>query len=203
MNFHPFKKMFLIAPALAIGWLPGCVTTEEAQERMDARAQENQRLLQEQGNKQAGRLEALELDNAKLRADVDALRAAQARAASGAADTQALRSTLGNLEQRMHALESSREKDKQELVDVLSKKISQIMGGSAPVSSGRPKSGGSKTSTGGGSGAGGSGDYLVKSGDTLSGIASTYGVTVSALREANGIKKDNQLRAGQKLVIPK
>lgn len=200
MNFHPCKKMFLIAPVLALGWLPGCVTTQEAQERLDARAQENQRLLQEQGNKQAGRLEALELDNAKLRADVDALRNAQARAASGAADTQALRSTLGNLEQRMHALESSREKDKQELVDVLSKKISQIMGGGAPVSSGRTKSGGTKTSAGGG---GGSGDYLVKSGDTLSGIASSHGVTVSALREANGIKKDNQLRAGQKLVIPK
>lgn len=198
MNFHPYRKTFLIAPALTIAWLSGCVTTQDYQERMDARAQENQRLVQEQGSKLGGRLEAIELDTAKLRTDVDALRAAQARAASGAADTQALRATLGNLEQRMHALEASREKDKQELVDVLSKKISQIMGGGAPVSSGRPKTSGSKASAGGGSG-----DYLVKSGDTLSGIASSHGVTVSALREANGIKKDNQLRAGQKLVIPK
>jgi outer membrane murein-binding lipoprotein Lpp len=196
MNFHPYKKMFLFAPALAAGWLAGCVTAQDYQARMDARAQENQRLLQEQGSKLAGRLESVELDTAKLRADVDAVRAAQARAASGAADTQALRATLGNLEQRMHALEASRDKDKQELVDVLSKKISQIMGGGAPADPGRKRSG-SKT------GAGGGGDYLVKSGDTLSGIASTYGVAISALRDANGIKKDNQLRAGQKLVIPK
>ena len=199
MNFHPFNKMFLFAPALALGWLTGCVTTQEAQDRLDARAQENQRLLQEQGTKQAGRLEALELDTMKLRSDVEALRAAQARAASNAADTQALRSTLGNLEQRMHALEASRDKDKQELVEVLSKKISQIMGGGTPVSTGRPKTGGGKTQSTGGGG----GDYVVKPGETLSGIASTHGVTVSALREANGIKKDNQLRAGQKLVIPK
>ncbi len=198
MNFHLYKKIILLAPALAFGGLAGCVTTQDYQERMDARAQENQRLIQEQGNKMAGRLETVELDTAKLRSDIDALRAAQSRAASGAADTQALRASLGNLEQRMHALEASRERDKQELVDVLSKKITQIMGGGAPVSSGRQKSGGGKTSSGGGGG-----DYLVKSGDTLSGIASSHGVTVSALREANGIKKDNQLRAGQKLVIPK
>ena len=198
MNFHPYRKTFLVAPALAFAWLSGCVTTQDYQERMDARAQENQRLVQEQGSKLGGRLESIELDTAKLRTDVDALRAAQARAASGAADTQALRATLGNLEQRMHALEASREKDKQELVDVLSKKISQIMGGGAPVSSGRQKTSGGKSSAGGGGG-----DYIVKSGDTLSGIASSHGVTVSALREANGIKKDNQLRAGQKLVIPK
>ena len=200
MNFQPHRKIFLAAPLLACAGLVGCVTTQEYQERMDARAQENQRLVQEQGSKLAGRLEALELDTAKLRSDVDALRTAQSRAASSAADAQSVRAALGNLEQRMHALEASREKDKQELVDALSKKISQIMG--APVSTGRPKaSGGGKTSSGGGSTGGG--DYLVKSGDTLSGIASTYGVTVSALREANGIKKDNQLRAGQKLVIPK
>ena len=199
MIFHLCKKMILLASVLALGGLAGCVTTQDYQERMDARAQESQRLIQEQGNKLAGRLETVELDTAKLRSDMDALRAAQARAVSGAADTQALRATLGNLEQRMHALEASRERDKQELVDVLSKKITQIMGGGAPASTGRQKSGGSKSSSGGGGG----GDYLVKSGDTLSGIASSHGVTVSALREANGIKKDNQLRAGQKLVIPK
>ena len=199
MNFQQHRKIFLAAPLLACAGLVGCVTSQEYQARMDARAQENQRLVQEQGSKLSGRLEALELDTAKLRSDMDALRMAQSRAASSAADAQSVRTALGNLESRMHALEASREKDKQELVDALSKKISQIMGGGAPASTGRPKSSGSgKTSSGGGGG-----DYLVKSGDTLSGIASTHGVTVSSLREANGIKKDTQLRAGQKLVIPK
>jgi len=186
MFFHLHKKMILLAPILAAG----CVTTQEYQTRMDARAQENQRLLQEQAGKLAGRLETLELDNQKLHADVDTLRAAQARATSGSAEVQALRASLGNLESRLHALEASREKDKQELVDVLSKKISQIMGGAPVDSGGRKKSGGG-------------GAYVVKGGDTLSGIASAYGVTISALMEANGIKKANALRSGQKLVIPK
>jgi LysM repeat protein len=193
MFFHLRNKVLWLAPLLAAG----CVTTQDYQARMDARAQENQRLLQEQSSRLAGRLETLELDNQKLRTDLDALRAAQARATSGSSEVQALRASLGNLESRLHALEASREKDKQELVDVLSRKISQIMGG-APVDSGsKKKTGGSKTTTTGG------GDYVVKRGDTLSGIASAHGITMSALMEANGIKKANALQAGQKLVIPK
>jgi LysM repeat protein len=43
--------------------------------------------------------------------------------------------------------------------------------------------------------------YTVKAGDTLSGIAKQSGVTVKALREANGISGDRIL-VGQKLAIP-
>jgi LysM repeat protein len=43
--------------------------------------------------------------------------------------------------------------------------------------------------------------YKVKSGDTLSGIASRYGITVKALKAANGLK-DNIIHVGQVLVIP-
>lgn len=43
--------------------------------------------------------------------------------------------------------------------------------------------------------------YTVKKGDTLSGIAGKHGVTVAALKSANGLKNDN-LRVGQKLKIP-
>ncbi|HEY0095906.1 MAG TPA: LysM peptidoglycan-binding domain-containing protein, partial [Archangium sp.] len=42
----------------------------------------------------------------------------------------------------------------------------------------------------------------VRSGDTLSAIASRYGTSVSALARANGISNPNPLRAGQKLTIP-
>ncbi len=43
--------------------------------------------------------------------------------------------------------------------------------------------------------------YVVKSGDTLYGIASKYGVTVDALKSANGLS-NNLLQIGQKLTIP-
>ncbi len=44
-------------------------------------------------------------------------------------------------------------------------------------------------------------EYTVKSGDSLSRIALRQGVTVAALREANGLSGD-MIRIGQKLIIP-
>jgi LysM repeat protein len=44
--------------------------------------------------------------------------------------------------------------------------------------------------------------YTVKKGDTLSGIASRYGSTVSKIRSANGIS-GSLIRPGQKLKVPK
>ncbi|MDO5626977.1 MAG: LysM peptidoglycan-binding domain-containing protein [Mobilicoccus sp.] len=44
--------------------------------------------------------------------------------------------------------------------------------------------------------------HRVRRGETVSGIALRYGVTQSALREANGIGSDNRILAGQRLIIP-
>ncbi|AKJ00559.1 putative chitinase [Archangium gephyra] len=44
--------------------------------------------------------------------------------------------------------------------------------------------------------------YSVRSGDTLSAIASRYGTTVNNLARANGISNPNLIHAGQKLTIP-
>jgi LysM repeat protein len=43
--------------------------------------------------------------------------------------------------------------------------------------------------------------HTVKSGETLTKIASQYGVTVDEIRNANGIKNDN-IQAGATLTIP-
>ena len=50
-------------------------------------------------------------------------------------------------------------------------------------------------------GAGGEQTYTVKSGDNLTKIATAHGVTVKALRAANGLKTDS-IKVGQKLKIP-
>lgn len=44
-------------------------------------------------------------------------------------------------------------------------------------------------------------NHIVEAGQTLSEIARGYGVTVNAIKQANGLKSDN-LRIGQKLFIP-
>ncbi|MEO8295294.1 MAG: LysM peptidoglycan-binding domain-containing protein [Gemmatimonadota bacterium] len=50
--------------------------------------------------------------------------------------------------------------------------------------------------------AGGGSVHVVRSGDTLSGVAARYGVSQTALREANGLGSSSFLRAGSKLKIP-
>ena len=44
--------------------------------------------------------------------------------------------------------------------------------------------------------------YLVQQGDSLSAIASSFGVKVDVLMAANGITNPDKIQAGQKLVIP-
>ncbi len=44
--------------------------------------------------------------------------------------------------------------------------------------------------------------YVVRRGDSLGAIAARYGVSVSALARANGIRNPNLIFAGQRLVIP-
>lgn len=44
--------------------------------------------------------------------------------------------------------------------------------------------------------------YLVKSGDTLGGIANRFGISVNALMTANNLSDPNRLSIGQSLIIP-
>ena len=45
-------------------------------------------------------------------------------------------------------------------------------------------------------------EHTVQSGETLSEIASAYGVRMNALIEANGLKDPDSIRVGQTLFIP-
>ena len=44
--------------------------------------------------------------------------------------------------------------------------------------------------------------YIIQAGDTLSGIAELFNVSVDAIMAANGINNPNAIQAGQELVIP-
>jgi LysM repeat protein len=44
--------------------------------------------------------------------------------------------------------------------------------------------------------------HVVQRGETLTGLAKRYGVSIQALRDANGMTRRTTLRAGQALKIP-
>jgi len=44
--------------------------------------------------------------------------------------------------------------------------------------------------------------YIVKSGDTLSGIAQKYGTTIKVLASTNNISNPNLIYPGQKIILP-
>ena len=46
------------------------------------------------------------------------------------------------------------------------------------------------------------GTYVVQSGDTLSGIATKFGVTEDDIVASNGLENRDQLFEGQELIIP-
>ena len=54
----------------------------------------------------------------------------------------------------------------------------------------------------GGSGSRSAGTYVVRKGDTPSGIAHKFGVSLSALLKANGLSKSSRIYPGQRLKIP-
>ncbi|HEY6947192.1 MAG TPA: LysM domain-containing protein, partial [Gemmatimonadales bacterium] len=44
--------------------------------------------------------------------------------------------------------------------------------------------------------------HVVRAGETLAGLARRYGVSIQALREANGLPEDAMLKRGARLRIP-
>lgn len=90
-----------------------------------------------------------------------------------------------DIESRLRAIEQSWDKNKQEIVSTLSKRMADVMNRQAQEQ---------QTETGV--------EHIVKQGETLSEIAKAYGVSVNAIIKANGIQKPDAIRAGQKLFIP-
>ena len=128
----------------------------------------------------------MQKDLAKIQADLQELR----RSGSGAPanDLQALQA-------RVDALDAAREKDKQVILDQLAKELAALNTSRAgsKASSSTPAS--STTSE--------KKEHIVGKGETLTTIAKVYGVSVEDLKKANNISNPNEIKIGQKLLIPK
>ncbi len=190
MNNPILRRFLLAAPCAALlAGASGCVTLNDDSSQMQAR--EDMLIVQDKMQKLDGRIEGIELEIERLRRDVDAAR-------SGPSPVQPLQARLDELEARIRAVDAARERDKQEIVDKLSTKLTQIVSTSKSSGSSSAKKQGSKKSSGAQSGY----EHEVRAGDTLSAIAAAYGVTSKVILDNNDIKDPNRLRVGQKLFIP-
>jgi len=189
MKNATLRLILLAAPcAVLLAGTSGCVTLNNDEDQMQAR--EDMLIVQDKMQKLSGRIEGIELEVERLRRDVDAAR-------SGPSPVQPLQARLDDLETRIRAVDAARERDKQEIVDKLSTKLTQIVGSSKSSGSSSAKKQGSKK-TGSQTGY----EHEVQAGETLSAIAAAYGVSAKVVLDNNDIKDPNRLRVGQKLFIP-
>lgn len=163
--------------------------------------------------RESTRVAQLEATVASLQSQVNAMSAAQADVVaqagatvsrSGAVvdtvrgDIDALRAEVAALKAENRALKEEQARQKAQmdgLPDKIVAKVNAIMPKTPPATQRQQQSSQRRASEGW--------EHTVSSGDTLSAIASGYGVKQSDIIRENGLKDANSLRVGQKLFIPK
>jgi LysM repeat protein len=151
---------------------------------------------QDEEMRQDAEIDRLKADMVRLQGQVSELAQVQDRVASDVAALQseqsaksrAIDARLGTVERTVGDAAGERERLRQSIVSDVSQKVSTLIKTSAPAAPpARAESGY---------------EHIVKSGETMSAIATAYKVNVNAIMQANGIKNPNSLRVGQKLFIP-
>lgn len=170
----------------------GCVTYQDQRTRQAVQEREDILLVREDIRRLAGRIEGLELELERLHREVANQRAEQARLSDTHA--QGTDTRLSALERRIQEVDRARESDKKEIVERLSKTIEQLM--RSQQQTGRQSAQARTTHSGFGY------EHVVGAGETLSHIATAYGVTTRVIIDANNLQNPDRLQVGQKLFIP-
>jgi len=171
----------------------GCVTNPQEQRSVMQQQQEDSLILQEDLRRIRARLEALEQDMQRMVQQVNATTADQTRGTQS--QMQGMNAILDDLQKKIRAVDAARENDKKEIVDTLTKKISQVLGSQPSRSSSSSSAPKRQISSEGY-------EHEVQPGETLSAIAKAYGASSGDIIQANGLKSADTLRVGQKLFIP-
>jgi len=175
MVFH----MKTTVAILMIMWVgAGCVTTQERRSDQTRRARDMESLradvyrLKEETRTASSGYE-------QVYAEIDRLRREQDEG------DKELAGRLDQLEIRLRKQDAALDAMHKQIVTELSRKMATLMKSQAPTR-------GSEYGR----------EHMVKPGETLSEIASAYGVTVNALVRANDLKNANSIRVDQKIFIP-
>ena len=186
-------RLPVFATLLAAPLLTGCFATYGVQQT-EAALREDMRVLQEENSRLRGRLEGYDLEIERLSRSLEALRSAPGGATQS--DVQTLQQRITALESQLRALDAARERDRKEMIDTLTTRISQVVGASSKprpaATASRPRTSGPQEGY----------EHVVEAGQTLSAIASAYNVSSKSIIDANNLANPNALRVGQKLFIP-
>lgn len=180
--------------------LTGCLATYgvDQQSAAEAALREDMQILQDENRRLKGQIEAFDLEIERLSRTVEMLRAAPG--GPTLADLQALQQRIASLESQVRNIDAARERDRKEIIDTLTARLSQMM--SAGANNARPRSAAPAGQTTRRAGPQEGYEHVVEAGQSLSAIAAAYGVSVKSIIEANNITNPNALRVGQKLFIP-
>ena len=170
----------------------GCTTLPEEQEPPPA-SQADVNYLREELRRLVARLDASEAELGRVQGDVLASRSASPAYAS-AAQVQALQTQVEDLQRQIRAVDAARAQDKQAIYDDISKKIATILKSPSASAASRPAKPRSSSQTGI--------EHVVQPGESLSKIASAYGVKMQVIVEENNLKSPDAIYVGQKLFIP-
>jgi LysM repeat protein len=163
------------------GFAVGCAMFEPQPTAVPPATQASADMMQERLARLSAQVEALQASHEQLRREISDVQA-QLTAIRQIPTVSA--QDVARLEQKIAAIETARARDREVLINEVAKMIADARGAAA-----RPVAGGV--------------EHIVKPGETLSAIASAHGVRVADIVRANNLASADDIKAGQKLVIPK
>lgn len=187
------KRLF-IASLLV---LAGCDTTSRQIQQEQLSQRQTIQELQEQQESLNVNLQSTQEENARLHQQIEELRM-ELQASRQTSSTYA--SDINRLDELVQKMNSSREKERQVILDEVSQELARISKKSASAHStdsglaAAPSSKKPISEVGY--------EHVVKKGETLFAIAKAYGVTSAKIARANKIQVKTPLKAGQVLFIP-
>lgn len=182
-----FPVRFLFPSLLSAALLTGCATRpdpeEEARQRalQQQRQQQQRQYMDDQYRRTSAGLESVNTEVYQLRQEIDGVE--RKIGAEHSQEIARIQGQLNELEERLNRMDAQRQADKKEIIDTLNANMKKLVGQLRPAQpAGRT--------------------HVVASGETLSAIAGAYRVSMRAIMQANNITRPDNLRVGQRLIIP-
>lgn len=171
-------KLLVLLPATIV--LTGCSSLYSDRRNVEMRRRAQIDNMRADIDRMQARVEGLATGQEELFRSMESLQASVNRAQQSETERAAA------ISREVKATAAAREQLKKEIVDGLSRKMSEIIKTRRPAAA-RNQHGY---------------EHVVEPGQTISEIAAAYSVKVQAIVDANNLTNPNQIRAGQKLFIP-